>query len=326
MIIVRTPYRVSLFGGSTDYPSYFKTYGSTLIGFAIDKYCTVTIDELPSFADCNFQAFYSKAERKQSIDEIENPGIRGTLKFLHNNFYTLNKLAIYIQNEIPAQTGMATSSAMIVGLLNAVHTMYGVKVSSRRLAKEAIYVERELLKEAGGWQDQIWCAYGGFNEIEINKNGEFSVYPMPMCDLVLEDLKKCSILFYTTQQRNSFAVAESHNLVSALEHKKEIHIISKRAKSYFQDGWFEDIGKLLDLSWQAKKSISSCISNLPIDKIFEIIKMSGGWGSKLLGSGTGGFIFTLCDNKDRAQIIENVGLPVVDYDFDFSGSQVIFQG
>lgn len=328
MITTKTPYRVSLFGGSTDYRSYYSRNGSLLLGFAINQSCYVTVKRLPSFADINYQVFYSKAERVKEIKDIQNPGVRGTLYFLREYLGSeerLKKIAIYIQNDLPGQTGVGTSSSMIVGLLKAFYTHLGEITTPRQLAIDAIYIERELLAEAGGVQDQIFAAYGGINSIEIDTTGYFNVRPLPVSEDFLNEFKQSSILFYTNMPRDSFQVAKSHDTIAADVQKDKILETAKAAEIAFVSENVRTIGQLLDDSWRAKRQISSWISNPQIDEMYTKIMSLGAYGCKLLGTGNGGFLFCLCSTRDRANIIQQVGLPVVDYDFSLTGSKVIFQ-
>tara|TARA_R110000824_G_scaffold70829_1_gene181615 strand:+ start:2916 stop:3905 length:990 start_codon:yes stop_codon:yes gene_type:complete len=324
MIITKTPYRVSLFGGSTDYPSYYSQYGSTLIGFAINRYCYTSIMKLDEFTDINYQAFYSSAERVNTSEEIQNPGIRGTLQFCEKNIPDFKKLAIFIQNELPSKTGIGSSSSLIVGLLRSIYTLFKIEFDEKQLAQDAIYIERSLLKEPGGIQDQIWAAHGGFNSIDIDKHGAFFVKPLPICSEFINYFLDSSIMFYTKIQRDSYEIAESHNDKSAEQYKLGIHNLAQDALKLFDNEDLEGIGQLLDESWQMKKQISPMISNEYIDSLYQTVMNNGAFGCKLLGTGSGGFLFCLCNNYKKHDIIDAVKLPHIDIKPTYQGSKIIF--
>ena len=324
MIITKTPYRCSLFGGSTDYPSYYEQYGSLLIGFAMNRYCYNSIMKLPRFSDINYQAFYSRTEIANFSNEIKNPGIRGTLQFCERNIRDFKKVAMFVQNELPSRTGIGSSSSLIVGLLKGIYTLFKIDFDKKQLATDAINIERHLLKEPGGIQDQIWAAYGGFNSVDIDKHGGFFVKPLAICSEFVDYFLDSSIMFYTKIQRDSFEVAESHNEKSAEQYKKQIHDIAKDALTLFEDENLEGIGKLLDRSWQMKKQISPLINNEHIDSLYKSIMKCGAFGCKLLGTGSGGFLFCLCDNNRRQKIIDTVKLPYIDIKPSYDGSKTIF--
>lgn len=320
MWIARTPNRISLFGGSCDYSDFFSKYGCLMLSLAINKYCYVSCQKLPEFAPISYQAFYSKAERVDNIAEIENPGIRGSLEYL-NRKIPIDKIALYTQNQIMPQTGLGTSSSHVISVLNAVQSMYGLSPKRGELARDAINVERVLLKEVGGIGDQIICAYGGLVSISINENGYFKVRPLPVSGDFISEFLSCSVLFYTNSQRQSFEIASSHNN----DNKKRILDVALDAKFYFEIENLEKIGKLLHESWLAKKQVSNLISNSFIDEKYDILMKNGAFGGKLLGSGGSGFIYCLCPKEKRQQIINAVQLPTLDFNIDYSGSTIIFK-
>lgn len=326
MISTKAPYRISLSGGSTDYESFYSQYGSLLVGFGLNNHCYVTVKPTHTFDKVNFQAFYSHAEKVERIDQIQNPGIRGTLQYVKENVIPeLNKIAIYIQNDLPSQTGIGSSSSLIVALLQAIYEMYNVAYTKKTLAKDAIYIERELLREPGGIQDQIWAAYGGLSSIEIQRDGEFFVRPIPVYEEQIKEFEKWSLLFCTNIGRQSFDIAKSHNNVGAKEVKMHIAEIAVEMKRMLSGGCWEDVGILLDESWQLKKQISGLISNSDIDRYYDIALNNGAFGGKLLGTGGGGFLYIVCEPTDRNRIIEAVGLPHLDVGIDTLGSRVIFR-
>jgi len=326
MIITRTPYRISFFGGSTDYQSFYKDHGSIVIGTTIDKYCYSMCKNYIPLDEINYQVYYSSVEKVSLLNHISNPGVRGTLEFLNEKIDDMKNIAIYIQNDLPARTGVGTSSSLIVGLLNGMYKLYNkYKINKKQLALEAIEIERNRLKEPGGIQDQILAAYGGFNKIEINKDGTFSVKPLSISEDFLEELRKCMIIFSTQTQRDSFKIAKSHDNKASEIYKKEILDMAKESERYFNNEHIENIGTLLEKSWQAKKRISNMICNDYIDELHDSIIHNGAFGCKLLGSGQGGFLLCIAPPINRKKIIDSIKLPVVDVDFDNTGSSIIFK-
>lgn len=326
MVITKANYRISLGGGSTDYESFYSTHGSLLVGFGLNNHCYVAVKSLHSFDRINFQAFYSHAEKVERIDQIQNAGIRGTLQFLkEGRIPELNKISIYVQNDLPSQTGIGSSSSLIVALLQAIYEMYNVPYTKKSLAKDAIDIERGLLKEPGGIQDQIWAAYGGLSSISIEKDGEFHVRPIPVHEEQIREFEERSILFCVNIGRQSYEIANSHQNVDAIESKKKILALSKDMLRAFSGGSWEEVGAILHESWQNKKQISPLISNSEIDHYYNIAMNNGAIGGKLLGTGGGGFLYIMCNPADRYKIIKAVGLPHLDVGVDSLGSRVIFR-
>ncbi|MAR66574.1 MAG: kinase [Crocinitomicaceae bacterium] len=319
MIITRTPFRVSLFGGSTDYRSYYHQYGSEIIGFCIDKYSYVNTRYTPSILDYDTRVAYSKVETVDDNTKIEHDGVRGVLEYLKV------KSAIDINHfsDLPAQTGTGSSSSFVVGLLHAIHTLNKKSVSKRQLADEAIAIERGLLNESGGIQDQIWAAYGGFNSISMNSSG-YNVRPMPLSEDFLKMFLEHSVLIYTGRSRKSFQIAKSHDNPDSIENKHNIQKLSKDAYKAFQNEDLFTIGYLLNRSWAEKKRISNMVSSAHVDEIYEDLhknRMNG----KLLGSGGSGFIFGIFENiDDKNKMVEKYKKLNVNFNFDFEGSKIIY--
>jgi D-glycero-alpha-D-manno-heptose-7-phosphate kinase len=282
MIISKTPYRVSLFGGSTDYASYYENYGSVLIGFALDQYCYVALRATPKLLGYHTKVTYSKTEFVEDNRDIKNNAVRGVLQFLGIS----TGVEISHMSDLPAQTGIGSSSSFIVGLLKAGHALQGNYPSKKEIAKEAVYIERVLLGEVGGVQDQIWAAYGRDNSIHIDKAGEFEVKPLPISENFREEFLNRSIMVYTGS-RNSFDIAKSHEVPD----KKEIHRLAKYALLSFYEGDLNSVAKLLGESWEAKKAISGSITTPEVDSIYADLRSGGMLGGKLLGAGGSGFIF-----------------------------------
>lgn len=319
MIITQTPYRISLFGGSTDYESYYEKYGSFLIGFTIDKYCYILSRYPPPIYDCLSRINYSKVERVFDNQEIEHNGVRGVLEYLDIK----SGVEITHLSDLPSQTGIGSSSTFIVGLLKNIYTMQSVDVDSKKLACDAIYVERKLLKEPGGIQDQIWPSYGGFNSVEIDTSGSFEVKPMPLSQEFISELLNKSCLVYTGKTRKSFDLATQNSKISSETYKKNIHQISKDAYVAFEKKNLNEVANLLRLSWEEKKKISDNITNSIIEEIYENLKTYNMIGGKLIGSGSSGFIFAIFNNlKDKQKYLDSHRNICIDVGVSSKGSIV----
>lgn len=320
MIISRTPFRISLFGGSTDYESYFSKHESLLIGFAINKYCYLSVRKTPSIFDYKSKLSYSKTEIVNNNSKINHDGVRGCLDFLSIRY----GIELSHNADLPAQTGTGSSSAFVVGLLNCLNRISNKHVTKKELSQQAINVERNILMETGGIQDQIWSAYGGINSISIEKNGLFHVKPLPICEHFLKNFLERSILIYTGSTRHSFKIAKSYNVSSSQEYKHKIKELSHLAYEQFQEANIENIASLLDESWNYKKQISNLISNDRINNFYSQLSEDGMIGGKLLGSGGAGFIFgILSDKVDKKEFKKKYKQNYVDFGLDFEGSKII---
>jgi D-glycero-alpha-D-manno-heptose-7-phosphate kinase len=248
--------------------------------------------------------------------------VRGVLEFLKMNDFGLE---ISYNSDLPAQTGTGSSSSFVVGLLNAIHSLKGHHSTKKQLADEAILIERELLNEAGGIQDQIWAAYGGFNSISIDKTG-YRVRPMPLSEDFLKKFLDHSVLIYTGRSRKSFEIARSHDKPASIEHKHEIKKLARDAYKAFQNEDLFTIGYLLNQSWVAKKSISPMITSDSVDDLYDDLKSNGMTGGKLLGAGGSGFIFGIFENsKDRNDMLNKYHKLNIKYNFDMEGSKIIYE-
>jgi D-glycero-alpha-D-manno-heptose-7-phosphate kinase len=315
MIISKTPYRVSLFGGSTDYQSFYHKHGSLLIGLAIDKYCYITLRHTPPIFKHKSLLTYCRSEKVDDNSQIKHDGIRGVLQYMNVDYgVEMNHMA-----DLPAQTGIGSSSSFIVGLLNAALKLEGRETTPKALAKQAIYVERHLLNEAGGIQDQIWAAHGGFNSISINTNGDIKIRPLPISCEFKEEFIKRSHLIFTGQTRKSFDVAKSHDNIDAEKIKLKMLSLANEAYTEFSNENLDDIAKLLDESWKYKRSISDIVSSPEIDEMYSYLKSHGMVGGKLLGSGRSGFIFGIWNNE----IPSDVRGRIIDFQPDYCGSRII---
>ena len=317
MIISQTPYRISLFGGSTDYKSYYEKKGSFLIGFAMDKYCYLCVRKTPSIYDCLSKINYALIEKVDNNKDIKHNGARGVLEFLRIS----EGIEITHMSDLPSQTGIGSSSSFIVGLLNSLTFLYGMETSKSDLAKTAIHIERELLSEPGGIQDQIWASYGGFNSVEIDTNGDFEVKPMPVSQEFVEEFMSRCCLVYTGKTRKSFAIAEENSQKKSDIYKDKIQEISLEAYSAFREKNINKIGYLLRYSCEEKKKISTSISNSHIEQIYNELLNQNMIGGKLLGSGGAGFVFSVFRTKeDKEKFIESNYQICVDVNISTEGS------
>jgi D-glycero-alpha-D-manno-heptose-7-phosphate kinase len=318
MIFTKTPFRISLFGGSTDYKSYFEKYGSFLLGFTIDKYCYICLRESPSVFPYKNIISYSQIERVNSHSEIKHNGARGTLEYLKVPY----GVELIHLCDLPSQTGIGSSSSFIVGLVNAIKYHHDENISKEELARTAIEIERDYLNESGGWQDQIWGAYGGFNSIEIYQDGSWAVRPMPISDNFITEFVARSALIYTGKARNSFDIAKSHDCETNIEHKHAIRRLAHQAYDAFQDENIEDIGYMLDESWQHKQKISDKIVSPEVADIYNDLRKQGTIiGGKLLGSGGSGFLF--CVLSEGEILPPKYQKNNVNFKINWEGSRII---
>jgi D-glycero-alpha-D-manno-heptose-7-phosphate kinase len=324
MIISRTPFRISFFGGGTDYPAWYRTHGGTVLATAINKYCYLMCRYLPPFFEHRSRVVYSKIENCQTVDEIGHPAVREVLRYLGIE----RGVEIHHDGDLPARSGLGSSSAFTVGLLHALYALKGHIPSRQQLARESIYIEQERLRETVGSQDQILAAHGGFNQIIFLPNSEFSVKPMTLPPERILELNAHLMLFFTGIKRTASEVAQSY--VQDIESKEEqmramcemvtegISILNSR----------EDIarfGKLLHESWQTKRSLSSKVSNSYVEQLYDQARLAGAIGGKLIGAGGGGFMLLFVppavQNKVREKLNKLICVP---FKFEFSGSQIIF--
>jgi D-glycero-alpha-D-manno-heptose-7-phosphate kinase len=317
MIIAKTPFRISFFGGSTDYESFYKEHGSFLIGTTIDKYSYLSMRTRPTILSKEHLVVYSKMEYVKESDAISNPLIRETLKFKNVGEW----IEFFSFSDIPARTGLGGSSAYCVGLLYLINALKGNPMEAKELIRDAIHIERNILKEPGGIQDQIWPAYGGLNSVEIlPHSGEIRVKPMPVTEEFYKELESSVLLIYTNEQRSQEEIAKSHDGAE----KKRILEISKEAYQYFLKENIQCIGKLLYDSWKAKRSISPLISNTKVDATIETAMREGAYGAKLLGTGGCGFVMVLCNPTVKERLVKTFGDAILPAKFESDGVSQIY--
>jgi D-glycero-alpha-D-manno-heptose-7-phosphate kinase len=324
MIISRTPFRISFFGGGTDYPAWYRKHGGAVLATTIDKYCYITCRYLPPFFEHKYCVIYSKMEYCQTVDEIAHPSVREVLRYLSMN----RGLEIHHDGDIPARSGMGSSSAFTVGLLHALHALNGQMVSKHQLATESIHVEQDILKETVGSQDQVLAAYGGFNHITFLPNGEISVRPITIVPERLTELNAHLMLFYTGIKRTASSVAESY--VNGIEkRKRQLRLMKEMVDesiALLNSGReLNAFGELLAEAWAAKRGLSAKVSNSHVDEIYDQAISAGAVGGKLIGAGGGGFLLLFVPPSRQKAVREKLNkLIYVPFKFEFSGSQIIF--
>jgi D-glycero-alpha-D-manno-heptose-7-phosphate kinase len=324
MIISRTPFRISFFGGGTDYPAWYRDHGGTVLGATIDKYCYLTCRYLPPFFKHRIRVVYSQIENCQAVDEIAHPAVREVLRYLQID----RGVEIHHDGDLPARSGMGSSSAFTVGLLHALYALKGQMPTKRQLAAESIQIEQEMIKETVGSQDQVLAAFGGFNHVVFSQDGEISVKPVTLSGERLRELSSHLMLFYTGIERTASDIAGSY--VADVDGKRSQLRIMKglveESLAVLNNG--QDInafGALLDEGWQAKRSLSAKVSNTYVDELYAHAISNGALGGKLLGAGGGGFMLLFVPPSKQNQVKEALKRFIsVPFHFDFSGSQIIF--
>ncbi len=323
MIISRTPFRISFFGGGTDFPKWYEKYGGAVLSTSIDKYCYIHFRKLPQFFEYKNRVVWSKIETTNTIDEISHPVVREVMKWKG-----LNELLIHHDGDLPSRCGLGTSSSFTVGLLNAIYKIKKIQVDKNRLARDAIFVEQKLLNESVGIQDQIAVAMGGFNKIKIKKDGQFSIKEIKLNPLRKNILESRLMMFYTGISRNSSSIASS-TINQIFDHKDKYHALYKMVERgqniLLGDNNIDDFGYLLNEAWEIKRKLSSLISSNYIDDIYKRAINAGALGGKLLGSGGGGFMIFFSADGKQEQIKQSLkNLLYVPFQFEQSGSQIVY--
>ncbi len=324
MIITKTPFRVSLFGGGTDYPAWFHEHGGAVLGTAINKYCYVSVRKLPPFFDHRFRLAYSKIEYVREIEEVEHPAIRGALCAMQIR----DGLEIHYDADLPGRSGLGSSSAFMVGLLHALNALNGRMVSKEQLGREAIRIEQEVLKEAVGCQDQLWAAYGGFNHITFSQSDNFNVAPIILPKARRDELRQSLMMFFTGFSRYASRVARDQiaNVSQRTRQLSGIYGMVNDALAILVDRRrpLRELGELLHASWRLKRELAESVSTPALDEIYEAGRASGAVGGKLLGAGGGGFMLFLVEPEKREQVRERLkGLIHVPIDFDQDGTKIV---
>lgn len=324
MIISRTPYRISFFGGGTDYPQYYLKHGGKVLGTAIDKFCYLNVRYLPPYFTFKHRIVYSNYENVNSIEEIQHPSVRETFKY----FDVKDGKSIHHDGDIPARSGMGSSSSFTVGLINSLNALNGNISSKDELAKTAIHIEQNLIKENVGSQDQIFAAYGGLNVIEFLKNGAISVSPVIAGKDRLEQLENSLLLVFSGLSRIADKIAKTKikNIDNNLDSLDYMKRLVDKAYDVLTDKTRDltEFGHLLNETWRYKKTLADSVSNPLIDNIYEKALEGGATGGKLLGAGAGGFMLFYVEPHKREKLLEELkDYLVIPFKFDFDGSKII---
>lgn len=322
MIIAQTPFRMSFFGGGTDYEGFFKEHEGAVISTTFDKYCYTTIRHLPRFFDYSNEIVYGVMERTKSVDEIKHPAVRNIMKYLD-----MHELRVVYEADLPARSGLGTSSSFAVGLLNACYALKGKYADKRKLADDAIYIERVLCNEAGGIQDQIAASFGGFNRIDFRADG-YTVSPVVFSTDRQKELNNRLMLFFTGFSRFSSDIAQSQikatrdKTAELLEMKALVDDVQRLLVSGSD---LNEFGRLLDYTWKLKRSITSDISNNDIDILYNKAIEAGALGGKLLGAGGGGFLLFYVESEYQQNVRKVLeDLIYVPFEFENEGTRIMY--
>lgn len=323
MIITKTPFRMSFFGGGTDMDIFFKQYGGSVLSTTFDKYCYVNVRHLPRFFEWKTELTYSQIEKVSCIDEIKHPAIRNAMKMLD-----MHEIRLTYEADLPARSGLGTSSSFAVGMLNAFYALKGKYVDKKKLADEAIYLERVLCNEAGGWQDQIAASFGGFNRINFEADG-YEVLPVIMDLDRKKRLNENLMLFFTGFTRYSSAIQHANKLEEKDKTKqlKEMLALVDDAEKVLTDrkSDLDEFGRLLDYTWKIKRRVGPAVSTNSIDELYTRGIEAGALGGKLLGAGGGGFlVFYVQPEKQKAVKEAMSGLMYIPFRFESGGTRVIY--
>jgi D-glycero-alpha-D-manno-heptose-7-phosphate kinase len=326
MIITRTPFRLTLGGGGTDLPSFYREHGGFILAVAIDKYMFLNINT--PIIDDLVRVRYSKAELVEHVDQVEHTLAREGLRA----FGIQSGIEIVSIADIPSGTGLGSSSCYLVGLLRGLHALTDSSVGPQELAEQACHIELEILKKPIGKQDQYMAAFGGLTTLDIARDGSVKVNRLRVNREVLEALESNILLFYTGEIRDATAILSQQDAASKKKDAKvvgsltEILEIGHEVADSIQKGNLHRFGELMDQHWQSKKSLAQGISNPRIDGWYELAKRNGAVGGKISGAGGGGFLMLYCEN-DKAQLREamrGAGLRELNFRFEFEGSKVVF--
>ena len=324
MIISRTPYRLSLFGGGTDLPAWYQRHGGTVIATTIDKYCYLTARFLPPFFEHNYRIAWSKIELCKTISEIQHPAVRAVLEHIG----ITRGLEISALGDLPARSGMGTSSSFTVGLLNACYALQGRMISKHDLALEAIHIEQNVLKERVGSQDQVSAAYGGFNRIEFHPTGEINVTPITVSSKRVRELSSHLMLFYTGITRTSSQVQQQFvDEINAKKRQLRIlkDLVDESIAILNSNQNITAFGDLLREAWDAKRSLSSAVSNPEVDNMHAAAIEAGALGGKITGAGGGGFLLLFVPPESQNDVKQALNHFLhVPFQFDTTGSQIVY--
>jgi D-glycero-alpha-D-manno-heptose-7-phosphate kinase len=324
MIISQTPFRISFFGGGTDYPAWYREHGGAVLSTTINKYGYITCRHLPPFFEHKHRIVYSNIECVNDISKINHPAVRAIFQEMGIE----DGLEIHYDGDLPARSGLGSSSSFTVGLLNALFALRGQLKCKQELAETAIHIEQEVIKETVGSQDQVAAAFGGINRVDFHIDGKFTVRPVVILPWRAEELNSNLMLFFTGFSRIAETVAKSKiaNFSKKQDHLLAMRQMVDRAQNIFQgtDQDFDEIGRMLHEAWLLKRELSEKVSNSAIDEIYETGLKHGAIGGKVLGAGGGGFVLFYVPRHRQAEVRESLAkLIEVDFKFENNGSQII---
>lgn len=325
MIINRTPFRISFFGGGTDYPIWYKKNCGAVLSTSINKYCYINCRYLPPFFKYKYRIIYSELEQTKTISEIKHPSARETLAYLNMD----RGLDVHLHSDLPAKAGLGTSSSFTVGLISALNALKGKMISKRQLALDAIHIEQDLIKENVGSQDQVAAAFGGLNKIEFNGEKEFLVKPLTINKEKLNLFQDNLLLFFTGFSRIASKIAKEQ-IKKTPKKKKELTKIYEMVDQAVDilsssDTDLTEFGKLLHETWMIKKKLTNMISNPALDKIYNRGLKAGALGGKILGAGGGGFMLFFVEPEKQRRVKKELNdLLYVPFNFDKLGSQIVY--
>jgi len=324
MIISQTPFRISFFGGGTDYPTWFNEHSGAVFSTTINKYVYITCRHLPPFFEHKHRIVYSKIEMVSDLSEIDHPSVRACFREMGVE----EGLEIHYDGDLPARSGIGSSSSFTVGLLNALSAMRGQMRSKQELAEQALYIEQQVIKEAVGSQDQVAAAFGGLNRIDFHTNGSFSVKPVIVAPERVEEFNDRLMLFFTGQSRIAATVATSKisNLNNKADHLRKMYKMVDQAQKILQSpsGDLNDLGRMLHDAWRLKRELSDKVSNSTIDEIYQAGVQAGALGGKILGAGGGGFVLFYVPRDQQDTVRKALRkLLEVDFRFERNGSQIV---
>lgn len=324
MIISRTPFRISFFGGGTDYPSWYLKHGGSVLASSINKYCYITCRYLPPFFEHRLRVVYSRIEDVQSFEEIQHPAVRETIRFLRLE----RGLEIHHDGDLPARSGMGSSSSFTVGLLYALYALLGLMPSKNQLALESIHIEQNMIKETVGSQDQVTAAYGGLNQIIFKTNGDISIRPVTITQERLEELNSHLMLFYTGIMRTASDVAKTYveDIETKSKHLQAMkEMVDEAISALCSNRCICHFGELLHQNWMLKRELSPHVSNDILDDLYKRAQECGAIGGKMAGAGGGGFLLLFvppsAQERMRKAFKELIYVP---FQLESSGSQIIF--
>ncbi len=324
MIISKTPFRVSFFGGGTDYPSWYRKHGGEVLSTTINKYLYLTCRHLPPFFDHKYRNVWSIIEKVKKVDEIQHTAVRELL--IHMK--VKKGLELHYDGDLPAQSGMGSSSAFVVGLVNIFYAFKGKKLTKKNLADRSLFFEQNILKETVGSQDQIATAFGGFNSIKFFKNGSYKVEKFSIKKKVISNLSKNLVLIYSGNERRANDIAEKYAHTLSSQKKKEMKDIHKfvgKAKKLLNENKLDDFGYLIGESWHKKKELSENITSEKIEFLYNKAIKNGALGGKVLGAGGGGMMLFYVNEENSEKFNKAFkNSLIIPFKFEETGSSIIF--